>query len=221
MPGPKWTLQIAWPEQRWWSDPELVITAFATAMPYAVAVELRRDEEGVWFASGVAVRRHMWADGWRGERANVSPREMQRLPIATIVRAALAAAATSTPPEPAEREPQPVPGHPGWTSEPLLAPGEVVYDPGDAAAWSESAPEWANVARAKLRVPRGRPQRGRSAGFYKKIGDLHREIAKAGGSPAKEIARRMGESENTIHQWIHRARALDYLEPSARKKPAG
>jgi transposase len=39
-----------------------------------------------------------------------------------------------------------------------------------------------------------------------------------GISPVKEIARRKRVSENTVHQWVHRARKLDFLEPSTRSQ---
>jgi hypothetical protein len=213
----EWTLKIDWPEQRWWSDPELVVTAFEKGIPYAVAVELRRDDDGVPFVTGVAARRHLWADGWKGERTHVSPREVQRLPLAKIIRAALAAAATAEPPDPRDRDWQPVPGVPNRQSKPALDPGEVAYDPGDDPRWHDSGPEWARDAR-KILIPRGRPTRGTSAAFYKELADSHRNFSARGESPVKAIARRKRVSENTVHQWVHRARALGFLEPSPRSQ---
>jgi len=203
----EWTLQATWPPQTWWSDPELVITAFATDMPYGVSVELRRDEEGVWFASGIACRRHRWADGWKGERRGVSPREVQRLPLAKIIRAALAAAPSAVRPDDLD--------DPNSTPFPQF---QLVYDPGDDPRWSESGPGWAVDAR-KVLLPRGRPQHGKSVDFYTQLAVAYRDFASAGLSPVKEIARRKKVSENTVHQWILRTRRLGFLEPSPRSRP--
>jgi hypothetical protein len=200
----EWTLQAEWPEQRWWSDPELVVTAFEKGMRYAVSVELRRDPDGAPFVTGVAVRRHTWADGWSGERTHVSSRDIQRLPLSRIIRAALAAAATAE--QPAKTTS--LPGAPAF---------ELVYDPGDEPRWRDAGPEWARDAR-RILTPRGRPRRGKSAAFYKELAESHRRFSAAGKSPVKEIARRKRVSENTVHQWVHRARSLEFLEPSPRSK---
>lgn len=58
----------------------------------------------------------------------------------------------------------------------------------------------------RILVPRGGPQRGRSVKFYRAIAVAAREFQKRGLSPAKEIARRNGVSENLVHQWLHVAR---------------
>jgi hypothetical protein len=76
---------------------------------------------------------------------------------------------------------------------------------------------WADTAR-KVLVPRVRPQRGKAASFYKEIADAYRQLAASGVSPVKEIARRKRVSENTVHQWVHRARKLKFLEPSPRSQ---
>ena len=55
-------------------------------------------------------------------------------------------------------------------------------------------------------VPRGRPQRGRSVKFYRQIAEAARAYKRLGISPAKEIARRKGVSENLVHQWLYVAR---------------
>jgi hypothetical protein len=154
------------------TDPERVVTVFDTDMPYAVAVEMRRDDAG-YYVTSVSVRRHPEADGWHGERTTVSPRDVQRLPLAKFVRTALAVANSGT-----------------------------------------SAQRGAAVR--KNLAPHARPKRGKSASFYRKIGELHREYAKRGLSPAKEIARRMGVPENATYQWFHRARELGFLEPPLR-----
>jgi hypothetical protein len=206
----EWTLRADWPEQRWWSDPQLVLTAFEKGMSYAVSVELRREAEGApFFVTGVAVRRHKWADGWSGEPTHVSARDVQRLPLARIVRAALAAASTIERP----------------TGQGIFAGQEahsiVSYDYRDEKQRERFPPEegdWGETAR-KILVPRGRPERGKSAAFYKEVADAHRQLSAATGrSPVKEIARRKRVSENTVHQWVHRARQLGFLEPSPRSR---
>jgi hypothetical protein len=58
----------------------------------------------------------------------------------------------------------------------------------------------------RILVPRGRPQRGRSVKFYRELLDAARDYEKRGLSPAKEIARRKGVSENLVHQWLYVAR---------------
>ena len=64
------------------------------------------------------------------------------------------------------------------------------------------------VAAEKVLIPRGRPHRGKSRKFYEEIGAAHREYTLKGLSPAKEIARRKGAPENTVHQWFHRCRLM-------------
>jgi hypothetical protein len=212
----KWNLGVEWPEQQSWDDPELVVTFFGEDIPYAVFVELRKDEEGP-FVTGVCVRRHIWADGWKGERTYVSPRDIQRLPLARMVRAALAAAATVERPEVPE-----LPGMGRPTGKKFRGrPDLIKYDYRDEEQRKHFPPrpedQWAEDAR-RILVPRGRPQRGRSASFYREIADSHRNFTLADLSPVKEIARRKRVSENTVHQWVHRARKLGFLEPSPRSK---
>jgi hypothetical protein len=213
----QWHLMLEWPEQIWYTSPQLVVTMFSPEItPYAVAVELRRDEDGSAYVIGVAVRRHAY-NGWDGERTDVSPREIQRLPLSRIVRAALAAAAKA----PLERPPPPQPSRPGETIIPLNIPGygKLYYDNDEK---SESLglpvkPAWAGDAR-RILVPRGQPRPGKSTEFYKGIAESYRQFAQAGMSPVKEIARRKRKSENTVHQWVHRARKLGFLEPSTRSR---
>jgi hypothetical protein len=214
----KWTIGVEWPERHWYSDPELVLTFFGQELPYAVAVELCRDEDGP-FVTGVSVRRHTLA-GWDGRtRTHVSPRDVQRLPLARIVTAALAAAATVEQPT----DPVPFVGQlPGTGIERIPGrPHQLMYDYRDDEQRERFPPrpehQWAEDAR-KILVPRGRPKRGKSASFYKDIGKNHREFAAMGLSPVKEIGRRKRVSENTVHQWVHRARALGFLEPSPRSQ---
>jgi hypothetical protein len=145
--------------------------------------------------------------GWEGERTNVSPRDIQRLPLARMMAAALAAAAAAE--RPADVPRLPSGAQPGR--------GQIAFDPGDNPRWAESGPLWAREARRVL-IPKGRPQRGKSARFYSEIAKAHRELAAAGVNPVKEIAQRKKVPENTVHQWIHRARRLGLLEPSPRSK---
>jgi hypothetical protein len=70
----------------------------------------------------------------------------------------------------------------------------------------------------KLRVPQGRPEKGRSTPFYKEIADSYRQCKAQGVSPAKTIAKRKRVDENTVYTWIHRARELGLLEPPERSR---
>lgn len=222
----KWHIGKEWPPRYWYTDPELVLTFFAPeGAPYSVAVELRRDDAGP-FVTGVAVRRSVFGTDWDGvSRTHVAPRDIQRLPLARIVRAATAAAATiewdakpvslepllselGPPDEHGNRSGPPIPGRPA-----------IAYDPGKRRERYPVPPgmQWADTARQVL-VPRGRPQRGKAALFYKEIADSYRELAFTGASPVKEIARRKRVSQNTVHQWVHRARKLGFLDPSPRSQ---
>lgn len=70
---------------------------------------------------------------------------------------------------------------------------------------------------ARLQVPKGRPERGKSTAFYKEIADTYRTCKLKGLSPAKEIAKIKRVDENRVYTWIHRARKLGLLEkPGAR-----
>jgi hypothetical protein len=72
----------------------------------------------------------------------------------------------------------------------------------------------------EIHLPRGLPERGRSAGFYREIADAYRQLRAQGKRPVPEIARRKRVDENTVHQWVYRARQLGFLEKplSGRKK---
>lgn len=83
-----------------------------------------------------------------------------------------------------------------WAHEPLESRG-----PG----WHEPT-EGMRAAIRKLSLPRGRPKRGHSAQWYRELADAYKEYQRLGLSPVKEIAKRKGVSENTVHQWIHRMR---------------
>jgi hypothetical protein len=186
--------------------PQLAVVAHQTDAPYTVTVELRFDRDGAPFVIGVAVRRQTpwWEeDGWEAgeERPHVSPRDVQRLPLAGIVRAALAAASA------AERRTL-------ETGEPVTSEtARVLTDQGEDWDWAEDA--------RKVLTPHGRPQHGKSAKWYSELADSYRGFARAGKSPVKEIATRKRVSENTVHQWVHRAREIGVLEPSPRSKRPG
>jgi hypothetical protein len=72
------------------------------------------------------------------------------------------------------------------------------------------------TADKKLRAPSGRPERGRSAKFYKEFAEEYRKFKADGFSPAQEIARRKGVNPNTVHQWAFQARKQGFLEPITR-----
>lgn len=72
--------------------------------------------------------------------------------------------------------------------------------------------------RERLHVPKGRPERGKAAGFYKEIAAAYKQCVRESRSPAKEIARLKRVDENTVYTWIHRARQLGLIEPSPRTR---
>ena len=166
-------------------DPDFTLTVQQTGK-YVVSVEVSLDEGGSPFVTGLTVRNTV---------GRVSPREVQRLPLAKFMLAATNAVAA------AERA-----GNFG-TAE--VAPLFL-----DSLSEGQS---WPYAARDIL-VPRGRPQRGKSTKFYRDIANSYRDFATAGESPVRAIARRKRAPENTVHQWIHRARELGFLEPSPRSK---
>jgi hypothetical protein len=213
-------LQAEWRDDAGHYDPDLVVTVIPQepGEHYAVAVEMRRDEDGP-YVTGVTVRRHPLA-GYAGQRTHVSPRDIQRLPLARFLKAALALASSAARPQPEDED---APGFPV----PVLTLHEgsstwaTYYDVGHADEWramgAEVPPEMAEAG--SILVPRGRPKRGKSVDFYRELANSYRQFELAGQSPVKEIARRKREKENTVHQWIHRCRDLKFLEPSPRSKP--
>lgn len=226
---PPWTLTASWQkkdaEGRWYTDPELVVTVVDQQRErdeiLAVAVELRYDEDGP-YVTGIAVRRHHSA-GYMGERTHVAPREVQRLPLAKMVSAALAFASTAEKPPPLALLPEEIAA--GRTVPPRpfdpRVEVEVTYylgsEPPEERGFSPD-PQPLVEAR-KILLPRGRPKRGKSVEFYRDLAKSYRSFELAGLSPVKEIARRKRVSENTVHQWVHRMRhELHFLEPSPRSK---
>jgi hypothetical protein len=202
-------------------DPELVVTVWESGEDLAVSVEFHRDEDGP-YVTGVAVRRDELADGWKGERTHVPARDIQRRGLASAVEAARAVASVEAANKPwipdthlfPPRQQVPLPGsadshwYSFWGDDP-----SVIYGPEGLASAVTSAAR-------KVLLPRGKPQPGKSTEFYREIAKAYRELAAegTGKSPVKEIARRKGVPENTVHQWIHKARKLKFLEPSTRKR---
>jgi hypothetical protein len=166
-------------EALWWpSEPELFETVFDYAAPYVVTVGFVRDDAPV--PVEITVRRTFPVSDQGGfldgaEPEPLSARDVRRLPLDRLLRAATAAA----------------------DSGPVESAAEV----------------------SKILLPRGRPGGGaRSIAFYREIASAHRQIEQLGESPAKAIARRKRVSENTVHQWIHKARLHGFLEPSPRSR---
>jgi hypothetical protein len=221
---PRWRIVAEWmnaeAEGRWYTDPELVLTFIDDDRDdrFGVAVELRCDDEGP-YVTGIAVRRHPLA-GYRGKRTNVLPRDVQRLPLAKIAAAALAFASTIEKPPPT-RWLHPEEEAAGWTARPFDPRVEAggTYSLG-GERWDERfGPEPVPLVEAgRVLFPRGRPERGKSVDFYRELGRAYRELELRGQSPAKAIARGKRVPENTVHQWVHRARRLGFLEPSPRSK---
>jgi hypothetical protein len=203
-----WDIGLEYPDKSdplksWPDDPDIVVHVFPRESKYDVAVEIQRPADGPSVVSGVAIRTTHMLSG-AGEPRPISPREIQRLPLARIVRAAAAAAATA----------------PTWDELPSVStrypserlrirgrPDILYYDHEHAVRERFPDVPWLAATKRKLAVPRGRPQRGKSAKFYLDILAKHDDLAAEGyASPVKAIARQKGVSENTVHQWLYRAR---------------
>jgi hypothetical protein len=207
-PSALWDIGLEYPDKSdptrsWYDDPDLVVHVFPRDSKYDVAVEIQRPADGPSLVSGVAIRTTHMLSG-ASEPRPISPREIQRLPLARIVRAAVAAAATA----PAWDELPSVSTR--YPSEPVRIRGrpDILYYDHEPAI-REKFPDvpWLATAKRKLATPRGRPQRGKAAKFYLDLLVLHDDLAAQGyASPVKEIAKRMKESENLVHQWLYRAR---------------
>jgi hypothetical protein len=217
-----WTFIGAWQRPdapgRWYTDPELVLTVIPNTREeqLAVVIDLRFDDDGP-YVTGLTVRKHPRA-GYRGERTNVSPRDVQRLPLAAYVRAALAFASTAEKPplprahpeEAALGIPDPRPFDPRVESDRVVEVG---------AAAEELLERGFEVSQAALAAgaalaPPEMPPRGKKPPL-KWVADQHRLYSKTPGlSPAKEIAAALDVPLNRVHQWIHEARKKGYLEPS-------
>lgn len=113
----------------------------------------------------------------------VSPREVRRLPLSDVVEASILAATIS-----------------------FATEGPYSLD---TAALSRARSKLAETAR-RVAMPRGRPQRGRSAKWYLDLLATYREMEAQGiRAPAALIAKRKGVDPNLVHQWIHRARDIE------------
>jgi hypothetical protein len=177
----------------WPAEPhQLIRISGVTDAPYAVDVELVRDDEGAFVPVGVSVRRlfptsrhkqggvYPFAAGTRMEP--VSAAEIRKIPFGRIIRAAITAATSMEP----------------------FKKGEA-NDP-------ERLLKERHEALERILVPRGRPQRGSSVKFYCELLKAARALEKQGLSPAKEIAQRKeGVSPNLVHQWLHVARRYERL----------
>jgi hypothetical protein len=124
---------------------------------------------------------------------SVSPRDVRRMPLSTLVEGAVALLTREI-------------------ADPT-APNVVGHQQKGAYILDLVAGE-----RTAARVPRGRPERGHSTDFYRDLARAYSELAAANVRPVPEIARRKRVDENTVHQWIHRARKLGFLPPSSRGK---
>jgi hypothetical protein len=214
-------IQAEWRKTAERYEPDLIVTVLPQEWrddlgDLAVAVELRHDEDGPYVV-GVAVRRHVLA-GYNGRRTDVSPRAVQRLSLAPIIKAALAfASVTSEPPADEGAGTVPAPYHASDWGDSVWA---TYYDVGHADEWSEAGFEVppAMAQAGKVLVPRGRPERGKSVAFYRELADTYRAFELQGLSPVKEIARRKRVPENRVHQWVYRARDLKFLPPSPRSR---
>jgi hypothetical protein len=224
----RWGIRDRWfgdgPEYPFHSkyDPERIVSIYSKERPYAVDFELRSDENGP-FVVGVSVRRD-WATGYRGEREPLSPREIQRLPLARFMNAALAFAARTPRPDP--HDPQygrPLDPEPGGRIGPAdhRLESERWFSLGASDLFYKvvGIPTEGIVAADKVLAPRGRPRRGHSIDFYRQLGKWVDQVTQEGKRPAREIARRYSVSENTAYQWIHRCRDHGFLAQSTRTKP--
>ena len=124
---------------------------------------------------------------------DLSARDIQRLPLASALKAAIAAARVFS----------------EQNDSGVVLP---LYD----TEKIESG--WAGAAN-KVLLPRGGPPTRRPAKFYKQIAEAYNALALKGVvSPVKEIARRKRVSENTVHQWVYKARELKFLDRSPRSR---
>ncbi len=166
-----------------WRDRVAVEIAFHAAKRPGINVELVRDDSG-FVVTGVS---------FHGEA--LTAQAVQRVRLAPIMRAAVAAAAE-------------------WDSQNPGLGGEV---PSLVPSVDGSDGGWTGVARKKLAPPAKGPDRN-PAKFYKDIADEWREFTRRSMSPTQEIARRRGVPPNRVSQWAHQARELGFLEPAPRSR---
>jgi hypothetical protein len=213
-----WTLRAEWPADVDIYGSQLLVTVYPRGGDIAVTVELRYDDAGP-YVIGVAARSTVIA-GDRNQRRSVSPRDVQRLPLARVVDAVLAFAATVE--QPTEHS-NTFRGGIGPTDSGFYPDATVrtYYAVGAEDDWRQAGFQVPveMIDAGRVLEPGERPQRGKpNRAFYKRIAERHRVHQAAGRSPAKEIAKELDVTPNLAHQWIHRARELGDLEPSPRSR---
>ena len=220
---PTWTFLAEWMkpsetvEGGWFTDPQLVVTAFPddNENQLAVIVDIRFDDDGP-YVTGIAVRKHPSA-GYRAERTNVAPRDVKRMPLAQYVSAALAfAGAAEKPPTPMERRtPYEVAQRVEVYPHNPRAETDALYRVGASA----ERPEWlAPVSQTVLDLesifePVETPPQGKKPSLDW-VAREHKRHTAEGRSPAQEIAATLGVPPNRVHQWFFEARKAGRLEPS-------
>ncbi len=185
---PTWTFTPQWTgddRTRPW-HPQLHLVVAETGADLAVDVRISYDTDGAYVVGIAAVR--LPIVGYTGGRTHVSPRDVQRLPLAKIVQAALAYANVLGEPSLGVPKPDEKPVEVVAAERVLLPRGRPKGGPGSMKFYKEIADAFKEFALTP------------------------------GVSPAKEIARRKRVDPNTAHQWIHRARKLGLLEASPRAR---
>jgi len=177
---------VPWPAAPWW-----LVRIREEGSPFVVDVELSDSPEGA-MVTGIAVRSAVqthaegtpedpWLEGGSVEPVNATI--VKRLPLASYTRRALA---RYTPPlDVRQTAPPGAATPPGQPSEPVTRP--------------EPPPE-------PVKLPRGRPRRGRSEEFYRQVDEAAKKLQEQGIAPVREIARRKRVSQNLVNQWLFRAR---------------
>jgi hypothetical protein len=221
-PQESWVFRATWPADVHLYSPELVVSVYQPYHPRGegleVAVELKFDDAGP-YVIGVTARA-LAVMGDPGARRTVSPRDVQRLPLARIVNAVLAFAATVEKPTEESDETREGVG-PTLTYIDPDATVRTYYGVGAHDVWEERGFQVPAemIPAAQVVEPEQLPQPGKtSRDFYVWIANEHRRHSARGRSPAKEIAKAKGVPENRVHQWIHRARELGDLEASPRSR---
>jgi hypothetical protein len=146
---------------------------------YTVEAEVAEDEEtGAPAVVGLSIRR-------QGDEPNlpVSLRDIRRLPLATILSRARAAASI------------------------VFDAKHRVAETGE-----DQELDMAELAARvrKARAPRGLPERGHSAAWYLELLQAERDLRASGVEhPGAELARRKKVPPNTVYQWLYRARKIE------------
>jgi hypothetical protein len=167
---------------------------------YLISVEFTRDSEGNPVPTGLRVQRAVPMDP--------QPGLMPQMPQGEVFMLRADAVA------------------PRWSKEPeAVSAREIRRLPLTAyveAAVAYITPGGRFEALGRLReihLPRGLPKRGRSTSFYREIAEAYRRLRAQGKRPVPEIARRKRVDQNTVHQWVYRARQLGFLDkPLSRRR---